>query len=176
MSNIMLDIETLGIGADAVMLSLGAVKFNAEGVYETFYANIDPQTCVAAGLKMDVPTVLWWMRRDEQARAVFTQPAQSLSAALSDFINFCLSDAEAGTVKLWGNGASFDNVILSTAYRKLGIEQPWKFWNDRCYRTVKALRPDIKIERVGVHHHALHDAESQALHLIRLAQALDIEL
>ena len=66
---------------------------------------------------------------------------------------------------VWGNGATFDNVILSNAYKAAGMEQPWKFWDDRCYRTVKGLLPDIKIERLGTHHNAVYDAMSQARHL-----------
>jgi exodeoxyribonuclease VIII len=46
--------------------------------------------------------------------------------------------------------------------------QPWRHWNDRCYRTVKSLYPDVKLERVGTHHNAVDDAESQARHLIAM--------
>ena len=33
---------------------------------------------------------------------------------------------------LWGNGSDFDNAILANAYRAIGQQQPWKFWNNRC--------------------------------------------
>jgi len=69
-------------------------------------------------------------------------------------------------VRVWGNGAAFDNVILASAYRQANITQPWLFWNDRCYRTVKALSPAVTMQRNGTHHNALDDAESQARHLI----------
>jgi exodeoxyribonuclease VIII len=71
-------------------------------------------------------------------------------------------------VKIWGNGASFDNVILANAYRRNDLNIPWKYYNDRCYRTMKSLAPHIKMEREGTHHNALSDAISQANHLIRI--------
>lgn len=54
--------------------------------------------------------------------------------------------------------------------RAAGLEQPWAFWNDRCYRTLKA-RSELKIARTGTHHNALDDAKSQALHLITIWRA-----
>ena len=69
---------------------------------------------------------------------------------------------------MWGNGATFDNVILANAYRGAGLPVPWKFWNDKCYRTIKGFFPQIKLQRIGTHHNAQDDAESQAWHLINM--------
>ena len=69
---------------------------------------------------------------------------------------------------MWGNGAAFDNAILSTAYALCEIEPPWIYWNDRCYRTVKSLNRSIPFIRLGTHHNALSDAESQATHLMQI--------
>jgi len=75
---------------------------------------------------------------------------------------------------LWGNGSTFDNVILSNAYRAIGVKQPWDFWNDRCYRTLKSLYPHVKLERSGVAHNALDDAKSQAMHAVRIINATKV--
>jgi hypothetical protein len=72
---------------------------------------------------------------------------------------------------VWGNGASFDCVILGNAYRAVGDEPPWKYFNERCYRTAKAMLPAVPFERIGTHHHALDDAASQAQHLIKMLRA-----
>ncbi len=48
------------------------------------------------------------------------------------------------------------------------MEEPWNFWNNRCYRTLKNLHPKIELVRTGVHHHALADAKTQALHLLEI--------
>ena len=68
---------------------------------------------------------------------------------------------------VWGNGASFDNVLLATAYKRLGMETPWPFWKDRCFRTMKNVcKVDHSFE--GTAHNALDDARSQAQHLIKI--------
>jgi hypothetical protein len=77
-----------------------------------------------------------------------------------------------GEVNVWGNGAAFGNVILRSAYAACGLLPPWEFWNDRCYRTLKNLRPDIKLERSGTHHNALDDAITQAEHAVVILSAL----
>lgn len=71
-------------------------------------------------------------------------------------------------IRVWGNGAAFDNVILASAYRRVTAGTPWQYWNDRCYRTVKALHPDVPMQRTGDHHNALDDAISQAHQLIAM--------
>lgn len=170
-SNIMVDLETLGNSANSVIIAIGAVKFDASRLGEEFYEVVDAESCVQAGLVMDTSTVLWWMQQSDEARAAFKRKGVHLGTALTKFVGFC--DVED---RVWGNGASFDNTILSNAYRKTGIEQPWKFWNDRCYRTMKSLYPQVKMERQGTYHNALDDAKSQALHVIEIAKVRGIEL
>jgi hypothetical protein len=166
MTNVMVDLETLGNGSNAVIIALGAVEFGNGQLGREFYMNIDPQSCVDAGLKMDVSTVMWWMQQSDQARAAFKKPGAPLELVLGEFSSWFPS----GSV-LWGNGATFDNVILANAYRALGGKQPWEFWNDRCYRTLKGLYPHVKMERSGTYHNALDDAKSQALHALKLLTA-----
>lgn len=167
----MVDLETLGNGNNAVILSIGACKFQPSGqgvpidTGHRFERFVDPQTCVDAGLQMDASTIMWWMEpergeaRDLMAKRQETD-AISLGDALWEFSKWLGSD-----MPVWGNGATFDNVILRNAFKAVGIECPWKFWNDRCYRTVKNMAPSVKMQRKGVYHSALWDAVSQAEHL-----------
>jgi exodeoxyribonuclease VIII len=169
MSEVMVDLETLGNGSNAVIISIGACAFDpASGRIESeFYTNVDPQSCVDAGLKMDVSTVMWWMKQSDEARAAFLRPNVPLPLALDMFKGWYPQGAA-----LWGNGATFDNVILSNAYTLVGVNRPWHYTKDRCYRTLKALRPDIKQDKVGVAHNALDDAKYQALHASKLLRAM----
>lgn len=166
----MLDLETLGNGNEAVILSIGAVCFDETGLGAEFYTNVNPQSCVEAGLKMDVSTVVWWMKQDDQARSAFNKPGVSITQALMEFSEFFRTN---GCEKLWGNGATFDNVILRSAYRLADRPTPWEYYNDMCYRTLKNLRRDIKMERWGTHHNALDDAKSQAAHAINILKELN---
>lgn len=170
MKNVMIDIETLGQNSFAVLLSLGAVRFDPEVVpkeddntaYETFHVYIDPASCVHQGLQMDTSTVMWWLGQSKEAQTAQVEAKRMpLHEALTEFTKW-FGDK---SMPVWGNGATFDNVILGNAYKACGMEQPWKFWDDRCYRTFKNLAPQIEIVRVGVHHNAMHDAMSQARHL-----------
>jgi len=168
MKNVMVDLETLGNGSNAVIISIGAVEFDKTGLGREFYMRVDPQSCVDAGLKMDVSTVMWWMQQSDAARSAFKGPgAFPLDVALGEFAAWYPKDA-----CLWGNGATFDNVILGNAYKALSGAQPWAYWADRCYRTLKSLRPDIKMARAGVHHNALDDAKDQATHAIDILTAM----
>lgn len=176
MSNVMVDLETMGNGNRAAIIAIGAVAFGKMGVdVDGFYVQVSLEDSVSRGLEMDASTVLWWLKQSGQARAAFTnnEQAEPLSSALGQF-NTWLS--RYSNVCLWGNGAAFDNTILSAAYRMCGIEQPWKFWNDRCYRTIKAMHPDISGTRVGTHHNALDDARSQAWHLIDICEKKGLPL
>jgi len=65
-------------------------------------------------------------------------------------------------------GSDFDNAILYAAYAASGLEQAWEYWNSRCFRTLKALVPHVKMEKGGVAHNALDDAKNQALHAVKL--------
>lgn len=162
MTEVMLDLETLGTGNNAIILSIGAVKFNDDEITDRFHAAIDPVSCQALGLKIDASTVLWWLD-PERADA---------RATLLDFDRIDLASALDGFARwvgepcnMYGNGSTFDNVILRNAYAAAGLEYPVKFWQDLCYRTLKTETPFISYERVGTHHNAVDDAETQAVHL-----------
>lgn len=163
MKNIMLDLETLGNKPGAVIVAIGAARFGNGQVVETFYARVDAQSCVSAGLKLDASTVLWWMKQSDAARAELNRPGDSLAGALNYFKDFLSKDD-----LVWGNGSDFDNTILAAAYEACQLPLPWKFWNNRCYRTLKALRPEVKFENFGTVHNALDDAKAQAHHLMQM--------
>ena len=168
MSEIMLDLETMGNGPEAAVVAIGAVEFDIQTrtTGRSFYSVISLDSAVAAGGIMDPATVLWWLQQSDDARKLFTQPGQTIAASLTNFAAWLAQAGPVDDLKIWGNGAAFDNVILSSAYRRSGIPQPWQFRNDRCYRTLKGLYKHVKMQRQGVHHNALDDAISQARHLI----------
>lgn len=170
MKNVMLDLETMGAGPRAAIVAIGAIEFDIDAgtVGERFYRTVDLASSVNAGAEIDASTVLWWMKQSDEARAALAKDGVELSKALMDFSMWLHSRAAFADLCVWGNGASFDNVILASAYQMAKIEKPWRFWNDRCYRTIRAQHPDITMERIGVHHNAADDAESQARHLIAI--------
>lgn len=162
-THIMLDLETLGTKPGSVIVSIGAVKFNNYEITSSFYERIDPESCVAVGLKIDIPTVMWWLQQENAARLEITKPGKNLCEVLNSFAVWVGCDE----VEVWGNGAAFDNVLLSNAYTSAGVKCPWNFWNDRCYRTIKNMHPEVPMRTlIGTHHNALDDAKTQTLHLM----------
>ena len=163
----MLDLETLGTQPDSVIIAIGAVKFGVNDTVETFYQVVDPASCIDVGMKIDASTVMWWVEQGAGARDAFKEKGIPIQEALSLFSAWVDSDQV-----VWGNGADFDNVILTSAYRLCKQELPWKFYNNRCYRTMKNQFPEVKLVRTGVYHNAVDDANSQAHHLIRILKSI----
>lgn len=179
MKNVMVDLETLGQTPGCSILSIGAVAFDEKTkmLGQEFYKVVSNDSCEAAGLTIDSATLDWWDRQSEEARRVLEQSNDpelclSLKYALEEF-NIYLSQFNTKSLYVWGNGASFDNAILICAYRAVGVEPVWKYWNDRCYRTLKALAPEVKLNRKGTFHNALDDAKTQAEHAIEIFTCLE---
>lgn len=167
LNHVMIDIETLGTRPGDVILSIGAVKFSAEEVTEKFYVSIDPESCKEVGLRAQKSTLEWWSNQSAEARAAAFSGTTTLNVALTK-LTVWMPPMESAVV--WGNGASFDTVLVAAAYRAMKMDVPWHYWNERCYRTISSMFMKSKVERVGTGHNALDDATTQALRLIQMAK------
>lgn len=170
MLDVMLDLETMSTDKDAAIVAIGAVEFDLEAgeIGEKFYVVVDLESAVQMDGVMDVSTVRWWMRQSDDARSIFDMEGELITIALEMFSRWMFFRGDKESVRVWGNGLAFDNVILARAYRRNRIDIPWSGKNNRCYRTVIKLYPHVPMSRVGVHHNAVSDAESQARHLIAI--------
>jgi hypothetical protein len=160
MKHVMLDLETLGTRPGSVILSIGAVFFDLDGkTGETFYRNIDPQTCLDVGLTVDPQTKAWWMRQSDAARDALKIDRKSLAEVARDFASFF----RAGGEFVWAQGATFDPPLWEAAGLAVGRSAPWRFWNARDTRTVYDICGfDYKsMPREGVFHNALDDCLTQ---------------
>lgn len=176
MKHVMLDIETLDTAPSAVVLSIGAVKFDADNIDPLgFHVVLDRHQQVKAARTISDSTVAWWMQQNDHARQVFSQKGTPVDEALNAFSRFI-----SGTEYLWGNGSDFDNVVVKTLHHSFGRKEPWSHRANRCFRTFKALFPlagdvDCGIESF-VEHNALDDAKYQALYLQQAAKQHGIAL
>lgn len=169
MNNIMIDLETMGTKNDAAIIAIGAVEFDVETqkLGREFYLVVDLESAVAVGGVIDASTVLWWMKQSDEARAEFLKLGVTIHFALGAFSRWCRAKEEDPII--WGNGATFDNVILRSAYERCGLSVPWKYSDDRCFRTVRALYLPIDTSSWGgVKHNALDDAKWQARYLLEV--------
>lgn len=160
--NVMIDLETLGTSAGCAILSIGAQTFRSPSRF--YYEKIDPKDS-RLYLREDIETLRWWNKQDRRMRDEAFSGTKDLLPVLINFAEW-LKDISPDPDKLfvWGNGADFDQPFLQHAYKEAGVPVPWKFWDNRCLRTLKNLpvARSVKLERAGVYHNALDDAIHQA--------------
>lgn len=171
LQNLMVDLETMGANPKAPIVAIGAVFFDlATGnTGPSFYTAINITSEMDLGATPDGETILWWLKQSQQARAAITDDnALSITEGLSAFNAFVASSGcDTKTLKVWGNGAPFDNVILRSAFSRASIPEFWRWSNDRDVRTIvdlgKAVGFDPKKDYpfAGERHHALADAIHQ---------------
>ena len=175
MNNIMIDIETLGTAADAVILSIGAVRFDPHAVK-------DPEVtdCFYALVDLDQPdrtvtdsTFRWWLGQDEEARFPLTSKQNVVSPELLPLALFRLHTMIAKTTVegVWGNGADFDNAILQHAWSHTDHKTTplWPYKANRCFRTFIAMSdPRRECAPQMNTHNALEDALNQARWMQRI--------
>lgn len=159
MNNIMLDLETFSTKSNALILSIGAVKFDEKTIDDNgFYAVLDRHTQISKGRDVSASTLDWWFKQSPEAREVLVAPQKRVTEALEEFAEFC-----GDNPIIWGNGSDFDNVVLGSLYDEFGLPRPWGYSASRCFRTIKNL---LKVKelpgRQGTYHNALHDALYQA--------------
>jgi len=162
-TDVMLDLETMGNKSNAAIVSIGAVEFNmiTGETGRVFYEVIDLQSCLDVGLKVNGSTIYWWMQQDQKARERICGEGIEISEALRRF-NIWMQDC-VEKVRVWGNGARFDIGILEDAYVATGIAIPWYFRSERDVRTLVSFAPHVKDQMPfeGVYHDPVDDCKHQ---------------
>lgn len=180
--HLMVDLETMGNKSNAPIVSIGAVFFNPNtgNTGAEFYTAVSLESSMVLGGVPDAGTIIWWLKQSPEARsAIAMADTMPLIDALELFSDFISENSDAGSdVQVWGNGASFDNVILRSSYDRANIEYPWKFRNDRDVRTMTELgkaigiNPRYDIPFDGDMHNALSDARHQVKYVSAIWQQL----
>jgi hypothetical protein len=205
MNHVMLDLETLGVGSDACILSIGAVRFDpyTGKVREELYMPVSDRTG-----KIDLDTVKWWSKQDQGVfREAFVGCDDSLASprvVIDAFIKFCGAyqydpdDLVVGDDThsdpfyvpgpthlppanyLWSNAPTFDETILRSFFSRYGVANkfPIHFRGSRDYRTMLALARDAGYEQPVYPqggHNALVDAKYQAAVLCGVFKFLQLK-
>lgn len=162
-----IDMETLSTEHNAALLSIGAVicDFNTGQQVDTFYANITPESSIAAGLDVSESTKAWWAKQGQAAQDVLSVNQRPLRDVLVDFAKWL---AGHGVQYAIGNGPRADNQWLESACKAVGMQSPIKYWGDLDMRTLTFIGTHIlgldhwHNTFKGVKHNALHDAINEA--------------
>ena len=182
-THLMVDIEAFGKKAGSPIVSIGAVFFDPStgNTGSEFYKVISLESAMASGGVPDASTIIFWLKASPEARSeLVMDDAIPLDDALLQLNEFIAENAANGpdSVQVWGNGATYDNVLLEASYDRTGITCPWKFWNNRDVRTVVELgkavgcEPRYEIPFDGETHKAISDALHQVKYVSAIWQRL----
>lgn len=190
LNHVMVDLETLGTVPGCVGFSIGAVEFLPDRgeLGREFYAVVCVESSLEAMLREEQSTKDWWDKQSPEARATLEQAraggagTMKLPDAMTSLNKFLLGLGGMRSIRLYGNGADFDNPILRVMWDAAGVPMLGSqagFFGGRCYRTLKSLDELFgpafrapKLERLGTYHNALDDAKSQAMHLMATIAAI----
>ena len=159
---LMIDLETLGTKPNSVILSIGAVAFDENGIHDEFYVNVDLENSMALGFSIDPSTVYWWLKQSSEAGAVLGKNLTIADKAIKEFCSFVCRNEPS---EVWANSPSFDCVMLKSYFNKCDHGEPWAFWIERDYRTFLSLTSASRVYP-SIAHNALEDAKAQAQTLI----------
>lgn len=163
MKDLMLDLETLSTSSNALILSISAVQFDFHtgeiGKEFNFRPSIQQQ--IVKGAAIDGNTLEWWLMDNLEAfgelRKIICKPVDEVISELNEFIR--TNDIQT----IWGNGCTFDNVILRNMYLRHSKVFPLNYFVDRDVRTIVDVfnieRNDIVFK--GIKHNSIDDCKHQ---------------
>jgi hypothetical protein len=161
----MVDIETLSLETDALVLQVGVCVFDSQKIH--FMANFNLNREEQSDRRIDYSTVMWWVNQSLEAKEAVLVAQDSVFISVSDLWAI-LEDRAKAVEGVWANSPTFDLAILKNLF---GGKTPWSFRQERDYRTVvKMLDPDgfKKPPPDSLKHMAMADAVWQAQYLMNL--------
>lgn len=162
--DVMIDLETLGLKDDAVILQIAVVATGLEicdAPISSFNIYVSPAT--QPRRSVDYGTLLFWQEQPEEVFNTVAGGTSSLKDALVELNKFieALSAAEGiGSLQFWCKGDR-DFRWLETAYIQEGVNCPWNYWQLADLRTAMALFPSVTPSKPMQVHNAIYDAEAQ---------------
>lgn len=173
--HVMADIETIGVKPGSVIASIGLVRFKPdlgrvqsadELLNQSLKVGIDLEDSLTQGFSVDGDTLKWWLRQSDAARkSTFEAGSELIGPCLQKVLKFF----KAGD-KIWGNGANFDTVLMEAYFDWSKSFYPWKFYNVRCFRTLKTMNG---YDSAAIPANTLpHDCVADAIFQVQTAQAI----
>ena len=159
MADVMIDIEGLGTGPDATILTIAAVEFDPltrDHIGRQYYVRVDLES--QADRRVEQGTLEWWASQPAVIKddAFAEQGRQTLRESLEGLTRMVWHAR-----RIWAQGPTYDMTILEHAYKSLGMSLPWKYFTVRDSRTLFGLVPNL--ERYPASHNALEDCCCQIM-------------
>lgn len=139
MKRVFIDLETLGRGPDALILSCGISTLSGQPGISGYaiastelFPSIGQQ--LAAGRKIEYETVKWWIEGQHPSYP-FDYPDEK-RLMLPDFCGKIL-DRAIGADSICSNSPTFDLAIIRNVFNFCRFSEPWPFWKEEDFRTIK---------------------------------------
>lgn len=162
--HLMIDIETLGLGSDCVVLSVCMIPFGKTidelGKPTTFGISRDDQ--LAEGRVIEPAAAKWWMEQEPAALAALAE-AQQNAVGLDRARSIIEASISLGYEGIWANDPDFDLCILQNLHPNM----KWPFWTYRSVRTAKAIAANSGIDLQHIVNPVAHDPEQDCYTQIR---------
>lgn len=179
-----IDLETGGLGPNAPILAIGAVRFSTDG---TPLVGEEHEFYMAISLEgqppVDASTFYWWLSQPDEAREAVAKgkDGYTLPFVLQAFRYWLAAGTERAAPgmavcvfegEVWVRGDR-DSVWLDEAHKRCGLGLPYKYSKVRDQRTLEKFAADrgVDIPWKETAHHALEDARHQALVLQAIFKA-----
>ena len=160
----MIDIESLDTSPYCVILTIGAVRFDPKGMGIVEKLELRPtieEQTEKYNRVINDDTLRWWSTQSEAAQeeALGDRDRIPFKECMDRLYKFCWNRRA-----VWSNGASFDCVVMETAWRQLDMRIPWPFYTVRDTRALYEVA-GVKLKDGGhvTTHKAVEDAERQAI-------------
>lgn len=148
--DIILDLETFGISTDAPVIQIAAATFDLNtGEIDDWYAfNELLDIAHTDSLNVNGSTLAFWFDEKRPGNIDVLTKFVNSDKGLSDndlwvkFHTWLLDLVKSNrdkSVKIWGNGISFDVMMIKYNFDRLGLKFPIAFWNERDVRTLVDL-------------------------------------
>jgi hypothetical protein len=160
----MIDIETLGTKPNAVILSVGVIKFDPFTSNKPFNGkhwkiDVDAQTEIDREVNED--TLAWWSKQDPEIQEeAFGETGRTNVTSFMKELNAWLTGCDS----IWCQGPQFDMVILEDFFDSFNYHKNWFYWQVSDCRTLFKMMPQDP--RKGLQqnlHNALEDSRWQAI-------------
>lgn len=187
-----LDLETLGLRENTVVLSLGVAAFRLDaestndfdryietGFHVKFSVKDQMQTW---NRSTDASTIEWWKKQDKEAQKIVKPSVEDVTMAdgLAMFTDWVKSiDYRWGKSYTWTRGLAFDIPKVEHMYYQAGMKLPFNSWMARDTRTFIDIltgvsngqyEPDGGFPKNFLKHDALHDAAMDAYRMTEIFQ------
>lgn len=170
-TKIMIDIESMALTPDALVLSIGATEFGLTSTgpqfgEERLYVPTIPEQLLL-GRRVDQNTQRWWAVVEQAAQHHWLKPEVANTYTP---INACIELAHFIKAKapgeIWANGPQFDIAVLEHLFAQCGVAVPWNYSIIRDLRTIrKVLGEKRELPSLNaadeVAHHPLADNRMQ---------------